>query len=345
MLKPHWPARGFTLVELLVVIAIIGILVAMLLPAVQSARESARLIQCANNLKQIATALHSYHTAHEIFPPSVQYTAGEDPGATDNFGPNWVILILPHLEQDNLHSAFDLTKPISHADNRTPRGTQIPIMMCPSDSNNRTPFEGNTAEGDNWARGNYGANGALGHLLKLPGRPDDASGPDTTAWVDLNRRGVMGANVSLSIGEIRDGASNTLMVLELRAGISSRDRRGTWALGVAGASSVYAHGFGGDANGPNACNDFSDDLESCNFLRSTSPGLQTLLDECMTCCECPGNNQAAPRSRHTGIIQVAFCDTSVRPLNDYIEQGSSAPGVWDRLNASCDGAVIDASKY
>jgi len=100
--------RGFTLVELLVVIAIIGILVALLLPAVQSAREAARRLECKNNLKQIGLALHSYHAAHGTFP----YGSGDccSPSNPKSWGGVWTTMILPQLEQQNLHDKIDFDK-------------------------------------------------------------------------------------------------------------------------------------------------------------------------------------------------------------------------------------------
>ena len=95
--------RGFTLIELLVVIAIIGVLIALLLPAVQAAREAARRAQCANNLKQIGLALHNYHDAHGVLPPGYVYQPGY---ATGGFG--WASMILPYMEQTPLFNADQL---------------------------------------------------------------------------------------------------------------------------------------------------------------------------------------------------------------------------------------------
>ena len=103
-------------------------------------------------------------------------------------------------------------------------------MLCPSDPfNKQSLFAGRHAtEGDNWARGNY-ANGALGFLTV--GGTNPAGGPDTVYWKNPKTRGVMGMNVALKIGQITDGTSQTILVGELRAGLSEFDPRGTWALG------------------------------------------------------------------------------------------------------------------
>src|SRR5687768_6007213 len=104
--------RGFTLVELLVVIAIIGVLVALLLPAVQAAREAARRTQCSNNLKQIGLAMHNYHDTHKQFPPA--YVA--DSNGTPMH--SWRVLILPYIEANHIYDRYDQTQPWDSATNR-----------------------------------------------------------------------------------------------------------------------------------------------------------------------------------------------------------------------------------
>jgi prepilin-type N-terminal cleavage/methylation domain-containing protein len=218
------PRTGFTLVELLVVIAIIGVLVALLLPAVQAAREAARRTQCTNNLKQIGIGLHNYHDTHGHFPPAIQFDAGQDFTTSDQLRPNWVILMLPFFEQQSLYDSFDFTKLISDPANRDKRGVKIKALICPSDGNTATPFRGNSSgEGDNWARGNYAANG---HRLFA----------HESGFSSALHRGVMGVNESTRMAEITDGLSSTMMVGEIRAGVSADDRRGCWALGTAGGS-------------------------------------------------------------------------------------------------------------
>jgi prepilin-type N-terminal cleavage/methylation domain-containing protein len=118
--------NAFTLVELLVVIAIIGILIALLLPAVQGAREAARRSACVNNMKQIGLAMHQHHDTHGRLPYAVT-TCCSEPGGT------WVNLILPFLEQQPLADQFDLSLNMFAAPNAAAAQVIIPVMICPSD--------------------------------------------------------------------------------------------------------------------------------------------------------------------------------------------------------------------
>src|SRR3954452_15624075 len=124
--------RGFTLIELLVVIAIIGVLIALLLPAVQAAREGARRAGCQNDLKQIGLALHNYHSVHDVF--AIGYVAS--PNADTNVttpGWGWASAILPGLEQSGLYSATNFNLPVEAPDNATTRLTPLGVFVCPTD--------------------------------------------------------------------------------------------------------------------------------------------------------------------------------------------------------------------
>jgi len=346
--------RGFTLVELLVVIAIIGILIALLLPAVQSAREAARRIQCVNNLKQMALACHSYHDQQKCLPPGAQWDAKDtDYEKNDNFRPNWIVLVLPFIEQQATFNAFDRTKYLNHANNRLARSTSIPAFFCPTDaSQQRTLYQppaGKQNEGPDWARNNYACNGTLQDVRLL----NTNSAPGMSYAADPNYAGVMTVNRSLRIGDILDGTSNTLLLSEIRVGLTSHDRRGTWAMGAPGASLLMWHGSGGDDNGPNPCNPDADDTENCGLLQGNGegmPGTAMLISECMSCWGQSDSFQAAPRSRHPGGIMAATADASVHFVSNSIDKGTGPWNlvanwtVWDRFCSSADGVAVDMTK-
>ena len=126
------PSRAFTLIELLVVIAIIGVLVALLLPAVQAAREAARRTQCVNNLKQIGLALHNYESTHQSLPPG--YVSNFDTQGTD-LGPGWgwAAMLLPQMEQTTTFAAINFSRNVEVPANLTARLINMGHFLCPSD--------------------------------------------------------------------------------------------------------------------------------------------------------------------------------------------------------------------
>jgi len=134
--------KGFTLIELLVVISIIGVLVALLLPAVQSAREAARRAQCVNNLQQIGIALHNYHDAISTFPPGyIDYQNNPNYTPDLDMGPGWgwAAMSLPYLEQQPLYNAINFSLGITNASNSTAVLTSLTVFQCPSDGYNPQP--------------------------------------------------------------------------------------------------------------------------------------------------------------------------------------------------------------
>ena len=133
MSRPSRTRAAFTLVELLVVIAVIGIFIALLLPAVQAAREAARRVHCSNNMKQIGLAVHGYHDVHKCFPPGHIWMGGGPNWAAGYHKTNWAIALLPYLEQEPLYDAYDHNAFNSDPVNKDVRETFLDVYACPSD--------------------------------------------------------------------------------------------------------------------------------------------------------------------------------------------------------------------
>lgn len=359
--------RGFTLVELLVVIAIIGILVALLLPAIQAAREAARRSQCQSNMKNVALAVLNHNDTAKAFPMALSFDASK---YRSNFhttkileiGPNWIIRVLPYLEEQATYDLFSLkTLPVKVNGNdtttiqeqrRKARGTSIPVLLCPTDGFNRVPYTGPGVLGDNWARGNYAGNsggnfvgGVSCNAQAGETIPACTSGPDengvvppTDGWHNDLRRGIMGPNVAVRLSRITDGTTKTILVGEIRAGITDKDARGIWALGQPGASVLAMYGSGGDDNGPNFCGSSADDVVS--DVCYGGPQADMGQTECMTCFYGTQFDQATVRSSHTGGAYLGMCDGSVQFVSDDVETSGIAGrwgSIWDYMIGSADG--------
>lgn len=135
----RWQRSGFTLIELLVVIAIIGVLIALLLPAVQQAREAARRTQCKNNIHQIGIALHNYHDNYKMLPPGwIGVTAGGTLSIHGNNGWGWASKILPQMDQAPLYNSINFFGPVTDPSNAFARTSFVPSFVCPSDVNHNT---------------------------------------------------------------------------------------------------------------------------------------------------------------------------------------------------------------
>ncbi|MBI3407299.1 MAG: DUF1559 domain-containing protein [Planctomycetes bacterium] len=216
-MKTSAPKRGaFTLIELLVVIAIIGALIGLLLPAVQKARESANRVQCQNNLKQIGLALHNYEGVNHNFPPGY-ISQPENPamGPIDpqfnDAGPgwSWLTMLLPYVEQGNLHNSLDLTLPCYDPANAGAVRTPVAIFRCPSDFGGGNPAFGDTVN----------VVDIKDQSLALFGRSNYvASVGSSTLWcswpVTIEPNGVMYRNSKTRRASVTDGLSNTVFAGE-----------------------------------------------------------------------------------------------------------------------------------
>jgi prepilin-type N-terminal cleavage/methylation domain-containing protein len=243
---------GFSLVELLAVIAIIGMLIALLLPAVQSARESARRMQCSNNLKQLGLALHNYAQSFRVFPPGCisaettrynPWTDARQAGGAGLHGTSWMLQVLPYLEQSQIHANWNFTTNV--AGNASLPQIDIAGFYCPSRrSGLRSGDEARMLDA-NWTGGgtDYGGCAGGGNLLYNTS-PHEWIATDSPArdeyWWQPKRRGIFRPNRSSRFRDIGDGTSNTIMVGELqRLSEPAAYRRSQDGWAVGGGASLF----------------------------------------------------------------------------------------------------------
>ncbi len=302
--------RAFTLVELLVVIAIIGVLVGLLLPAVQSAREAARRMQCSNNLKQFGLAMHNYESTYKRFPQ----------GFTRFHSWGWAVRIMPFMEQDNLYNKLAADSGnwgnlvATNATLLATLQTPLSVHRCPSDTgpvlNDRRLLAGRQVSMSNYA----GVNGSL--LFQHLGVWYDAESTPGNPSTYVGGNGIIFMDSKITFRDIIDGTSNTLIVGE-------RDYQFHNGTLWAGTTDVQ----GGYANR--------------HFNLSTAGFTDRGRDHKIN-----GTNANAFGSRHPGGAQFAFADGSVHFLSQTLSvwDGTAATpwGVFDRLGARNDGLVVES---
>ncbi len=334
------PARGFSLVELLVVIAIIGVLVAMLLPAVQAAREAARRMECANHLKQIGLALHNYAAAHGGFPPGcIVATVASDVSnpatcfecydtwveashtgvSVAKHGTSWMLAVLPYLEQSSVYIQWDFRRSV--VGNAVAATIDIPAFYCPSRRGGRQPDDPLMLS-DVWQGGGNDYGGCIGRrdgwVNKITCHHRFVS--NTISGTPRTHSGVFRPNYATPASDIRDGTSNTIMTGEMQrlvpeAGATGKD--------VYNCTSYDGWAFGGVATL------FSTATE---VRANRSPGGM--------------NNRffESPGSEHPGGAFFGLADGSVRFLSNQIDSDSDPEekdntALFPLLGSIADGEV------
>jgi prepilin-type N-terminal cleavage/methylation domain-containing protein/prepilin-type processing-associated H-X9-DG protein len=336
---------GFTLVELLVVIAIIGVLVALLLPAVQAAREAARRNQCLNNLRQFTLGCLNHESATERLPAG--FTTS--PAHGNDTHHTWASYALPYLEQAGMFGTINFKVPswvswlniAGGGDKRSPNAawlyTQLDIHMCPSDQ----PRDIHAGIARSFAHGNYLANAGWGSpwpqfetkaeyenriRAQLNIAANDAAqsrdlrGPFQKVFSDRNE--------GLALKAITDGTSTTVMLGEVRQ-YPGEDSRGLLYLG----SCLYDHKF--PPNTPAL-----DEMEFCNE-EGPADDRNGIKEPSAPCSSARGGpprwTAQTSRSQHQGGVNVSFCDGSGAFINDSVDLA-----LWKRISTRAGEETVGA---
>ncbi len=311
--------RGFTLIELLVVIAIIAVLIGLLLPAVQAAREAARRSQCVNNLKQIGIGLHNYQSAIGSFPPGYvsrwRLDGGDEGTAEDDIGHGWgwASMILPYVEQPAVFNAINFGLTMTFPDNLTAQTIRFNSYLCPSDSVKQlipVRNEENTETVYTVASANYVGVFGTGEVGEAPGRGN----------------GMFFRNSRLGFGDITDGTSQTFFIGERSHNLSYV----TWTGRAIGGWLFTTASFEGGTN------KFNPEPEE-SFTMILGPV------EAEDGPRTPNHPKAHVEdywSRHPGGVNFLFGDGSVHFIKE-----TTAIQIYANLISRAGGEIVSGDSY
>ena len=303
---PSAPRGGFTLIELLVVIAIIGILIALLLPAVQAAREAARRMSCTNNLKQIALATHNYHDSAGAFPPGT--LAKTFATAPKSRATALMVFILNQMEQSNLKNQLDANDPNNDMINGL-AGKVLPVIICPSDVIPENPVSQGTPAylyGITSYGGNGGTGGTYYRFYGYCKTPFPAQSTDGMFFETGPNSAPSAGQSPVRMADVTDGTSNTLFFGERNHVDNVFD---ALATANGGQQMIGQYGFWHSAAGLAVVDATMTTLAPLNYRADTSQDWNT--------CGCL--RTSAFGSQHPGGANFALVDGSVRFLSQSIE--------------------------
>lgn len=341
MRKFIWKRSGFTLIELLVVIAIIAILIALLLPAVQQAREAARRTQCKNNLKQILLAMHNYHDIHNQFPLSVGWgrQTGDRHGAWSD-----KVFILPQLERANEFAQLRYDQlPYTHWDrgHNTKLSGRLPMFNCPSDQPNQNGPDGNFSYAISGGVMNYAPAAPAAGAQRVSGWEGNHNGfASYGGWPGVNDRPV-------TFSTMIDGSSNTAAYSEFGKTLFVPQPYGpkgmqikTWVSGnthialrnACLAQTASADNGGGRHHMRGAGWSWSFIGEASAYAHNMNPNENGCFSHEG---DWFGSTLSSASSYHTGGVQVALADGSVRFVSDNVDNAT-----WVKLGNRADGQVL-----